>query len=268
MMLSSCDNSNDNGSDVTEEPQIPEAGLASAMLIFDSSFSQGRESLTHELHMSDANIFPGNIIEIMNLLTGLNFAVSVFFEDGVFFVEWNSNSDIFVDFSEIQTRDEFSFTNAEALRWFMLDSLWRTLTENYPEISDIYFVTNHIHASIVEPSPFSSDTPYRGSPFYTGQTEQAVNDDSVVFSNELYYLDGDIYKGTLTVNLENGDFAVFNAEELEVDIFGFEIIGDNINVLDESGDEAVIVFTVTIIDKYTLQRNDSGEVFKIADGSE
>jgi len=255
MMLTSCDDSK-NDNDISGLPDMLANGLEIATLTFDSSFNDEADSLMQELYMSDVAIFPDSIVEVMNTLTGLNFAVKISYENNALYVEWTGRSDLFADFAELTPREEFSFVSAEALRWFMLDSLWCTLIDNYGSvISSVYYVTNHAHDDITDPSPFNFGAPYRGSPFYGNKTP-------TVFSNELYFLDGDTEKDTLTVNMNNGDFAVFSVENLEVAIYGFEIVGNTIHVLDESYEVPVIVFTVTIIDSYNLQRNDTGGVFK------
>jgi len=258
--LSSCYDPNKTETsvkDVSEE--FVGGGFSSATLVFDFSFGAGAEHYTEEPYMSDSDMSAEAIVEIMTLLTGINFDVRVSYDDGRYFAEWGANSDIFAEFNAVNIRDEFSFADVAALRWFMLDSMWRTLLVNFG--SEIYFVTNRAHDDIVVPSPFSHSEPFRGSPFYTG-----FSLDFPIFSNELYYLDGDIEKDTLTVNFNNGDFAVFDVDKSEVSIYGFEIVDNIIQVLDESGETPVVVFTVAIVDKHTLQHGDSGEIFKIAEG--
>ena len=285
--FTSCNGSDNGNEGMVQIPGMGDDGLASAMLIFDSSFGDGRESFTQELFMSDVGIYPDDIVEALDLLTGLNFAVKISYDDGIFIVEWRGESDVFSAFNAVSPREEFSFANVEALRWFMLDSLWHTLMMNFPEVSVTYFVTNHIHDTIVEPSPFNYAEPFKGSPFYTegrgaspssgrpsnnpsdgspgdspSQTPDS-NDDDIVFSNMPYHIGGNANNDALTVNLENGDLAVFDAENFEVNIYGFEFVGNDIHVLDESGSEDVIVFTITVINKHTLQRNDTGEMYRV-----
>jgi hypothetical protein len=166
MVLAAC-GSPDNQNNNNGNNDRPGESLANATLIFDSSFAEGKESLVQEPHMSDENIYPENIAEVMTILTGLDFVVRISVEDGALFVEWNGASDLFKELDAVEPREEFSFNSTEAMRWFMLDSLWRTFMENYSsEITDVFYVTSHIHDDITTPSPFDYNAPYKGSPFY------------------------------------------------------------------------------------------------------
>jgi len=259
LTLVSCGGSNGGGDDNKGMPRIAGGGMASVKLLFDISFSEGKDALIEELYMSDSAIYPADVVGTMEILTGLSFAVNITFTDGAFTIEWTRGSDLFKDFADVQLREEFHFNNAEALRWFMLDSMWRTLGSIF-DIGDIYYITNHVHDSVVEPSPFDYNTPYKGSPFYS--ENRVIQGADKIYSDEPYYLDGVAEADSLSADLVSGDFAFYDTKNSAVHIYGFEIVGDKINVIIEVGENAGIAFTVTIVDRETLKRDDTGEIFK------
>ncbi len=63
-------------------------------------------------------------------LTGLDFFVSAYRDESEISIDWAKNSTIIADLDDREQKDEFRFNDADSMRWFMMDSLWRTVTEN------------------------------------------------------------------------------------------------------------------------------------------
>ena len=68
-----------------------------------------------------------------------------------------------------EQKEEFHFYDIDSLRWFMMDSLYSTLTANLGEVEVYYTMDGGQDLAFDELYPvnvFPADTPYLGSPFY------------------------------------------------------------------------------------------------------
>lgn len=63
-------------------------------------------------------------------LTGLDFIITATETEESIAVDWSADSTLLRPLDEQDLRGEYAFYDADALRWFMLDSLWWTLSEN------------------------------------------------------------------------------------------------------------------------------------------
>lgn len=150
-------------------PEFPEQ--AAGILLADSS--QGDP--TH-VPSEYPWIYPGemsaeNIAMGLSELTGLRFDVSAELTNGAnsIAVDWNLGSSLFTGPPEQQI-DMFRFFDYDSLAWFMLDSLYRTILRNMPEIEAVYYTmgggSELVLQNLSPPMGFTLDTPYMGSAFY------------------------------------------------------------------------------------------------------
>ncbi len=115
-------------------------------------------------------------------LTGLDFFVTISALPDGLKVDWSANSTLVAGLDEREQKEGFFFYDADSMRWFMMDSLWRTMTQNL-DAENIYYTMdggNELAFGDLEPvAAFPADIPYMGSPFYFAHSdvrgEESVN---------------------------------------------------------------------------------------------
>ena len=86
-----------------------------------------------------------------------------------------ADSTLVAGLDDREQKEEFFFFDYDSQCWFMMDSLWRTLTENL-DAENIYYtmdggqelVLENLSSSI---NTFPSDVPYMGSGFYAAHDD-------------------------------------------------------------------------------------------------
>ncbi len=109
------------------------------------------------------------LAEGLSKITGLDFKISVTALDDGLSVDWKGDSTLIANLDDRTQKDKFHFFDADGMRWFMMDSLWLTLTKNL-DAKNIYYTTaGGKELSFEELNPvntFPSDLPYMGSAFF------------------------------------------------------------------------------------------------------
>ena len=106
-------------------------------------------------------------------LTGLDFTITASKANDGLIVDWAADSTLIAGLDDREQKEEFFFYDADSLRWFMMDSLWRTLTENL-DAENIYYTMDggrelafrEMYRELSPVNVFPSDIPYLGSAFY------------------------------------------------------------------------------------------------------
>ena len=106
--------------------------------------------------------------------TGLDFALNgvTFGGDGVT-VDWAKESTLVTGLGDREQKEEFFFSDAVSLNWFMLDSLAKTLLNNLP-VSAVYYCSEGKPIPFPNPEEMAAqglaelpvDLPYEGSAFF------------------------------------------------------------------------------------------------------
>ncbi len=131
------------------------------------------------------------LAEELSLLTGLDFTVTVTEIDGELWVDWAPGSTLIAGLGDREMKEEFSFSDADTLRWFMMDSLRRTLLGN-SEAEAVYYLSDGEDLAFPELYPvreFSSDEPYRGSCYYYEQAGSSSENPNLKLKGEWLYSD-------------------------------------------------------------------------------
>lgn len=113
---------------------------------------------------------PAALAEALSDWTGLDFEVGDVAVDGKkITVDWAASSTLVAGLDDREQKEGFHFYDADSLRWFMMDSLYRTLTENL-DAEEVYYTMDggkELTLDGMNPvSIFPSDIAYQGSPFY------------------------------------------------------------------------------------------------------
>ena len=108
-------------------------------------------------------------------LTGMDFTITASKTDDGLIVDWAADSTLIAGRDDREQKEDFRFYDYDSMSWFMMDSLWRTLTENL-DAENIYYtmdggqelVLENLSSSI---NTFPSDVPYMGSGFYAAHDD-------------------------------------------------------------------------------------------------
>ena len=73
---------------------------------------------------------PEELANELSELTGLDFFITASRTDDGWVIDWSADSTLVAGLDGREQKEEFFFYDANTLNWFMMDSLWRTITEN------------------------------------------------------------------------------------------------------------------------------------------
>lgn len=177
---------------------------------------------------------PEELADALTELSGICFDVTVNqIEEGLT-VDWAASSTLFSVESPDEKSEEFHFFDYDSCAWFMMDSLWLTLTENFGA-ENIYYtmdggqelVLDKLSSSITE---FPSDVPYMGSDFYEAHADVRGEDDLSVYARTegLWRLDGSLDSASIYMD-GLGGFTMYYASG------STEAVG-RLECIDEYGD--------------------------------
>ena len=115
------------------------------------------------------------LAQSLSELTGLDFTITASQTEDGWIVDWAADSTLVAGLDDREQKEEFFFFDYDSQCWFMMDSLWRTLTENL-DAENIYYtmdggqelVLENLSSSI---NTFPSDVPYMGSGFYAAHDD-------------------------------------------------------------------------------------------------
>ena len=100
----------------------------------------------------------------LSKLTGLDFNITASKADDGWIVDWAADSTLIAGLDDREQKEEFFFFDSDSLNWFMMDSLWQTLTKNL-NAENIYYTMDG-GKELYAVNEFPSDIPYMGSEFY------------------------------------------------------------------------------------------------------
>ncbi len=108
-------------------------------------------------------------------LTGLDFYLSEVVEDnGSATIRWSDDSTLIANLDSRVQKEEFFFYDADSMRWFMMDSLYKTIIEN-TDVTEVYYLASDGEELWFEElypiNTFETSAPYQGSDFYYSQAE-------------------------------------------------------------------------------------------------
>ena len=147
-------------------------------------------------------------------LSGLDFFITASKTDDGLIVDWAADSTLIAGLDDREQKEDFFFFDNVSLNWFMMDSLWHTLTENL-DVENIYYTMNGgqklVIADMYPVSEIPSDTPYMGSELYSAHTDVKGDDENVYArTTGLWRLDGEM--DTASIEMDGlGGFTMYYA---------------------------------------------------------
>ena len=164
---------------------------------------------------------PQALAQALSEWSGLDFTLnSAAVEEGAVTVDWAANSTLVSGLDDREQKDEFHFYDIDSLRWFMMDSLYSTLTANLGEIEVYYTMDGGQDLAFDELYPvnvFPSDIPYLGSPFYFAHADVQGETDGADFSRTegTWLLDGEEGTASIYMDGEGGFIAYYASGSVE-----------------------------------------------------
>ena len=158
----------------------------------------------------DGAISVDTLAQGLTELTGLDFALNESnVEDGSISVDWSANASFIVGLGDTPQKDEFFVYDHESLAWFMMDSLYRTIIENFGGEDLEVFYSNDggqpIALELSYPPTFPADTPYMGSPFYYAHAE-GLDDGDLPYWNGFDFGPNLVYSESYEIEGDPGDY--------------------------------------------------------------
>ena len=107
-------------------------------------------------------------------LTGMDFTITASKTDDGLIVDWAADSTLIAGRDDREQKEDFRFYDYDSMSWFMMDSLWCTLTANLDAENIFYTMDSGRNLVLEKMSPaitIPADTPYMGSTFYLSHDE-------------------------------------------------------------------------------------------------
>ncbi len=188
-------------------------------------------------------------------LTGYNFNAKSLAGSEIFTVDWAMDSSIFTDLSADQPKDEFMLDSPNDIRWFMLDSLWLSVSKNLNQ-SQISFTMNGglpFDAGLYPLTSFVPNQPYLGSHIYRQSASAANTGINQTDSGQIAAMVGNWYdqEGNYYQIDEYGNAFYYNAAGELLSTKTIDYIGDTYQLSGEQSSDPIAIndddsFTITL----------------------
>lgn len=182
-MLAACgnaspsDTSSSSGSPASSQPAASSQSTTAEekqTVVLYAVFSGG-DVTEYPIEYTGARKTAEGLADELSKLTGLDFFITASQTEDGWIVDWAADSTLVAGLDDREQKEEFFFFDYDSQCWFMMDSLWRTLTENL-DAENIYYtmdggqelVLENLSSSI---NTFPSDVPYMGSGFYAAHDD-------------------------------------------------------------------------------------------------
>ena len=117
-------------------------------------------------------------------LTGLDFTITASETSDGLIIDWDADSSLFTG-PKGEQKEDFFFYDYDTMCWFMMNTICKTMTENF-DVENIYYTMDGGKELSLKLSPsmtFPSDIPYMGSDFYLAHTDLKGDDDEIYYEN-------------------------------------------------------------------------------------
>jgi len=162
-------NTSDGNTDTTSQQDVKEAVLYTNM----TTSSVDPEIKEHPFEYS-GELTAELLATGLSNLTGLDFKITAKDVDDGLTIDWAKDSTLVANLGDRQQKEEFHFLDADSMRWFMMDSLWLTLTKNLNKENIYYTMDGGYYLTFEELYPvnaFQAEQQYMGSAFYFGHAD-------------------------------------------------------------------------------------------------
>ncbi len=144
----------------------------SATLYTDMELDIGSTFVTHEFSYTGP-LTATKLAEGLGDLTGLDYIVTESGVEGGVVIDWSPEATLIKNFGDEAQDEDFYFEDSASMQWFMLESLWKSIIENFPD-KEVYYTMNGGNdlylAELYPVSQFAGEYPYLGLSYYLEQS--------------------------------------------------------------------------------------------------
>ena len=180
-LLAACGSASPSGDSASSKPAEPSQSETESTQtdILYAVFS-AEDVKEYPIEYTGAKKTAEELAQELTRLTGLDFIITSSKADDGWIVDWSADSTLIAGLDDREQKEEFHFFDQDSLCWFMMDSLWRTLTENL-NAENIYYTMDGgrelFFEELYSVNVFSSDIPYMGSEFYFAHADVRGDDE-------------------------------------------------------------------------------------------
>ena len=169
-LLAACGSASLSGESAsTETAEPPQSAAESTYTDILYAVFSAEDVKEYPIEYTGAKKTAEELARDLTELTGLDFIITASKADDGWIVDWAADSTLIAGLDDRQQKEEFWFFDQDSLRWFMMDSLWRTLTGNL-DAENIYYTMDGgkelVFEELYPVNEFPFDIPYMGSEFY------------------------------------------------------------------------------------------------------
>lgn len=119
------------------------------------------------------------LAEGLSELTGLDFKITADVVKDSITIDWKNDSTLIANLGDKEQKEEFFLFDVDSMRWFMMDSLWVTLTKNL-KVEDVFYTMDGGKSlkfeELYAANEFPTDIPYMGAAFYFAHVDGKGDD--------------------------------------------------------------------------------------------
>jgi hypothetical protein len=181
-----------------------------------TNMTAGCESATFETHPFEytGDLTVEKLAEGLSELTGLDYYITTQSPNdqlkGII-IDWNMDSTLIANLDDREQKEDFFLFDVDSMRWFMMDNLWKTVSENL-NYENVFYTMNSGHNlefdELYPIKEFPCDLPYMGSSFYNAHS--GVNDGDQLINEDDAFT---IVQNTLKERGESASVIIQNGEE-------------------------------------------------------
>ena len=181
-LLAACGSASPSGDSASSKPAEPSQSETESTQtdILYAVFS-AEDVKEYPIEYTGAKKTAEELAQELTRLTGLDFIITSSKADDGWIVDWAADSTLVAGLDDREQKEEFFFFDQDSLCWFMMDSLWRTLTENL-DAENIYYTMDGgqelVFEELYSVNEFPSDIPYMGSEFYYAHADVRGDEDA------------------------------------------------------------------------------------------
>lgn len=176
---STSDTMNSEESTASDLTQNEEGSKQTAVLY---AVFQGGDVKEYPIEYTGEKKTAEELADELTKLTGLDFKITASKTNDGWSVDWAADSSLFTG-PKGEQKEDFFFFDYDSSSWFMMDTLWKTLTKNLGT-ENIYYTMNSGKELVLQKmSPsmtIPSDTPYMGSEFYSAHSDVKGDSDAEI----------------------------------------------------------------------------------------
>lgn len=166
VLLTGCFNNDNDSQKPDSEANLK---LKTAVLYTNMKTGSADPDIKEHKYKYSGELTAEDLAAGLSNLTGLDFFITASKDEKGIHIDWAPNSTLIANLDDREQKKDFFCFDADSMRWFMMDSLWLTLTKNL-EVENVYYTMNGgkdlLFENLYLIKEFPADLPYMGSAFF------------------------------------------------------------------------------------------------------